>query len=168
MAKVLPPWDRNQPQARGWKRHDYRIKERNSERTGLPRREKTCYLCRNGASDTHTPASKAGASLAQGSSNMPASSRRAALLVVLVILSCGFLGALFGQRLRTAQGVDPDVRDSLQRFTHVYDLVEQNYAEPVSPDKAVYNGAIPGMLRTLDPHSSFFDPRAYSLLQEDQ
>jgi carboxyl-terminal processing protease len=99
---------------------------------------------------------------------MPASSRRAALLVLLVILGCGFLGVVFGQRLRTAPPVDTDVRESLQKFTHVYDLVEQNYAEPVSPDKAVYNGAIPGMLRTLDPHSNFFDPHAYSLLQEDQ
>jgi len=39
----------------------------------------------------------------------------------------------------------------------VYDVVEQNYAEPVNPDKAIYNGAIPGMLHVLDPHSNFFD-----------
>ena len=41
-------------------------------------------------------------------------------------------------------------------------MVEQNYAEPVSPDKAIYNGAIPGMLRVLDPHSNFFDPKSYA------
>jgi len=46
--------------------------------------------------------------------------------------------------------------------------VEQNYAEPVNPDKIVYNGAIPGMLRALDPHSNFFDPKSYSLLREEQ
>ena len=39
------------------------------------------------------------------------------------------------------------------RFTT---LVEQNFADPVKPDKAIYNGAIPGMLRELDPHSNFF------------
>ncbi len=50
----------------------------------------------------------------------------------------------------------------------VYSLVEQNYAEPVNPDKAIYNGAIPGMLHVLDPHSNFFDPKAYALLREDQ
>jgi carboxyl-terminal processing protease len=38
----------------------------------------------------------------------------------------------------------------------------------VNPDKAIYNGAIPGMLHVLDPHSNFFDPKAYSLLREDQ
>ena len=50
----------------------------------------------------------------------------------------------------------------------VYDVVEQNYAEPVNPDKAIYNGAIPGLLHVLDPHSNFFDPKSYSLLKEDQ
>ena len=53
-------------------------------------------------------------------------------------------------------------------FSTVYDVVEQNYAEPVSADKSVYNGAIPGMLRVLDPHSNFFDPKSYSLLREEQ
>jgi carboxyl-terminal processing protease len=46
--------------------------------------------------------------------------------------------------------------------------VEQNFADPVDPDKSIYNGAIPGMLRTLDPHSNFFDPKAFQLLKEDQ
>ncbi len=95
--------------------------------------------------------------------------RRALFLVVLVIVTCGFLGALFGQRVSgsTPSG-DGEIRDSLRTFSQVYDLVEQNYAEPVSADKAIYNGAIPGMLRVLDPHSNFFDPKAYSLLREEQ
>jgi carboxyl-terminal processing protease len=60
------------------------------------------------------------------------------------------------------------VQDSLRSFSQVYSLVEQNYADPVNPDKAIYNGAIPGMLRVLDPHSNFFDPKSYSLLREEQ
>ena len=35
-------------------------------------------------------------------------------------------------------------------------------------DKAIYDGAIPGMLRVLDPHSNFFDPRQYALFREEQ
>ena len=38
----------------------------------------------------------------------------------------------------------------------------------MDPDKAVYDGAIPGMLRVLDPHSNFFDPKSYAKLREDQ
>jgi len=68
----------------------------------------------------------------------------------------------------TTHDSDSDVNQSLKQFTEVYDIVEQNYAEPVNPDKAIYNGAIPGMLHVLDPHSNFFDPKSYSLLREDQ
>jgi carboxyl-terminal processing protease len=56
----------------------------------------------------------------------------------------------------------------VSNFTRAYALVEQNFAQPVSADKAIYKGAIPGMLRTLDPHSNFFDPKDYRLLREDQ
>ena len=47
-------------------------------------------------------------------------------------------------------------------------MVEQNFADKVDPDKAIYKGAVPGMLRTLDPHSNFFDPKEYAALREDQ
>ena len=101
---------------------------------------------------------------------MVSSSRRTAFLVVLILVTCGFLGLLYGQKLSPAAvpGGDTDVRDSLRQFTEVYNIIEQNYAEPVNADKAIYNGAIPGMLHVLDPHSNFFDPKAYSLLREDQ
>ncbi|HEY6273283.1 MAG TPA: S41 family peptidase [Terriglobales bacterium] len=95
--------------------------------------------------------------------------RRSSFFVLLVILICGFLGAGF-QRSSTAYGPasDSNVQDSLRQFSQVYSIVEQNYAEPVNPDKAIYNGAIPGMLHVLDPHSNFFDPKSYSLLREEQ
>lgn len=100
---------------------------------------------------------------------MVGSSRRTLLAVVFVILICGTLGTVFGQRIGTNGSLsDSDIRESLRQFSDVYDVVEQNYAEPVNPDKAIYNGAIPGMLRVLDPHSNFFDPKQYSLLREEQ
>src|SRR5690349_17461353 len=96
--------------------------------------------------------------------------RRSFFVIAFVILSCGFLGLLFGEKVGAASsgGSDGDIRDSLRTFTEVYNIVEQNYAEPVNPDKAIYNGAIPGMLHVLDPHSNFFDPKSYSLLREEQ
>jgi carboxyl-terminal processing protease len=60
------------------------------------------------------------------------------------------------------------MRDSVHTFAQVYSVIEQNYAEKVDADKAIYDGAIPGMLRVLDPHSNFFDPKQYSALQEEQ
>ncbi|HET9181026.1 MAG TPA: S41 family peptidase [Candidatus Angelobacter sp.] len=102
---------------------------------------------------------------------MSRGSRRSAFLVLLVILICGFLGVGFSQRNGGSYpgGVsDSDVRDNLRQFSDVYSLVEQNYAEPVNADKAIYDGAIPGMLHVLDPHSNFLDPKAYSQLREEQ
>src|SRR5690349_22147201 len=100
---------------------------------------------------------------------MAGSSRRSVFLIVFVVVFCGFLGAVFGQRVGNASpSSNSDIQDSLRTFTQVYDVVEQNYAEPVSADKAIYNGAIPGMLRVLDPHSNFFDPKSYALLREEQ
>jgi carboxyl-terminal processing protease len=98
-------------------------------------------------------------------------SRRSLLLVTFFLLACGFLGILFAQRTGQQASMpssDNDVKDSLKQFTDVYSVIEENYAEPVNPDKAIYNGAIPGMLHALDPHSNFFDPKSYALMREDQ
>jgi carboxyl-terminal processing protease len=102
---------------------------------------------------------------------MAGSARRSLFLVVFVLALFGFLGMLFAQKVSpsaTTPSSDSDVRDSYKQFTQVYETIEENYAEPVSADKAIYNGAIPGMLHSLDPHSNFFDPKSYSLLREEQ
>jgi carboxyl-terminal processing protease len=51
-----------------------------------------------------------------------------------------------------------DLDSALKRFTELISIVETQAADPVNTQQAVYQGAIPGMLRTLDPHSIFFDP----------
>ncbi|PYT15617.1 MAG: S41 family peptidase, partial [Acidobacteria bacterium] len=95
--------------------------------------------------------------------------RRNYLLVPLFIALCSIAAGVFsGGGVSAATSPDDPVSQSLKSFTKVYDAVEQNFADAVKPDKAVYKGAIPGMLRTLDPHSTFFDPREYQLLREDQ
>jgi len=99
---------------------------------------------------------------------MAGRSRRSLVVVFLVILTCGFLGVVFG-RTGAVQAVgDDDLRNSVRSFSQVYSVLEQNYAEKLDADKAIYDGAIPGMLRVLDPHSNFFDPKQYSALQEEQ
>jgi len=99
---------------------------------------------------------------------MAGRSRRSLVLVFLVILTCGFLGVVFGRTGTVPAGSDDEMRDSVHNFAQVYSVIEQNYAEKLDADKAIYDGAIPGMLRVLDPHSNFFDPKQYSALQEEQ
>jgi len=63
---------------------------------------------------------------------------------------------------------EAEVSASLKKFTQVYETVESNFADKLDADNAVFKGAIPNMLRTLDPHSNFFDPKAYALMREGQ
>ncbi len=98
--------------------------------------------------------------------------RRALFAVALFFAVCAVAGSILERRVGAQSSQDESqLRDSLKSFTDVYALVEQNYAEPITPDKAddvIYDGAIPGMLQVLDPHSHFYDPKAYARLREDQ
>lgn len=54
----------------------------------------------------------------------------------------------------------------LKRFIDVFATIEANAADPINPAQTLYQGAIPGMLRRLDPHSVFFDPGHFEQLKE--
>lgn len=98
------------------------------------------------------------------------STRRFLFLAPLIILASSLVGGMYapGMPGAAAASSEDDIRASLRTFSKLYNLVERNNAEALDPDKAVYNGAIPGMLRTLDPHSSFFDPKLFQLMREEQ
>jgi carboxyl-terminal processing protease len=98
--------------------------------------------------------------------------RRALFSATIFLAACGFAGSILGGRVAAQSASDEGaLRDSMKSFTDVYALVEQNYANKMDTDqidKAIYDGAIPGMLHTLDPHSNFYDPKAYAQMREDQ
>jgi carboxyl-terminal processing protease len=98
--------------------------------------------------------------------------RRALFSASLFLATCALIGTFINQKVAAQSASDEStLRDSLHTFTNVYSLVEQNYAEPMNTDKtdkAIYDGAIPGMLHVLDPHSNFYDPKAYAQMREDQ
>ncbi len=100
-----------------------------------------------------------------------AARRRSIFLFPAIIVASSVLGGLYGPGLTSASAAsqsEDDIRASVDNFARVYALVERHFADPLNSDKAIYKGAIPGMLRTLDPHSNFFDPRDFQLLREDQ
>ncbi len=66
--------------------------------------------------------------------------------------------------LATPPASDLDV--SVKKFIDVFALVKEHAADPLDMDKAFYEGAIPGMLKRLDPHSVFFDPGQFNQLKE--
>ncbi len=60
------------------------------------------------------------------------------------------------------------IAEDLKKIVDVFVAADENAADPVSAEQAIYQGAIPGMLRTLDPHSIFFDPGQFQQLQQMQ
>ena len=83
------------------------------------------------------------------------------ILVLLVTVLVGvFAGAVMAKRLPSQSGV----YENLKIFTEALSYVESNYVDEVEPEKVI-QGAIKGMLRTLDPHSSFMPPDMYREMQ---
>jgi carboxyl-terminal processing protease len=103
---------------------------------------------------------------------MSSAARRTVFSLVVFFTVCGLGGLLLSHRVG-AQSPDNQsaFRKSLEQFSSVYQIVAKNYADPVTgkmPSNIIYDGAIPAMLRTLDPHSSFFDPKAFAAMQQDE
>src|SRR5689334_9311397 len=92
---------------------------------------------------------------------------RRTVLIALVAIGSAGLGLVPGSIVRAAAAED-DLTNGLRSVANVYSLIEKNFADPVSSERALYEGAIPGMLRTLDPHSNFLDPEEWREAQRRQ
>ena len=75
--------------------------------------------------------------------------------VVFAIAVSALVGGFFG---RSALAIDDKVPEHYKTFSAALSAIETTYVDKVEADRLVY-GAVRGMLGTLDPHSSFFDPR---------
>src|SRR5260370_18110005 len=95
------------------------------------------------------------------------SERRGLVVVVAVLLVSAALGGIYGPNVRATAASSDDYQTAVRDFTRVLNVVQNNYADTVDVDKAVYQGAIPGILRMLDPHSSFFAANQFSLFPDD-
>jgi carboxyl-terminal processing protease len=94
---------------------------------------------------------------------MSAKKRNRFIAATAIALSvCVFvIGDLAVQR---AQALPDDTYKELQTFANVLAIVQKNYVEPVST-KELINGAITGMLASLDPHSAYLTPDLYRDLE---
>ena len=85
-------------------------------------------------------------------------------MVVSAIAVSALVGGWFGKSLLAA---DDKVPDHYKTFTAALSAIESGYVEKIDSDRLVY-AAVRGMLSTLDPNSSFFDPREYAQMRERQ
>ena len=91
-------------------------------------------------------------------------SYRSLTAAALAILLSALAGGVFGH---SALATEDKLPDHYKTFTAALSAIQANYADKVETDRLVY-GAINGMLQTLDPHSSFMDPRTYAQMRERQ
>ena len=85
-------------------------------------------------------------------------------VAVLAIALSALAGGLFGSRALARQD---EVTQQYRVFTAALDAIDREYVDDVASDRVIYS-AIDGMLHTLDPHSSFFDPKSYAQMRERQ
>ncbi|MHB8150480.1 MAG: S41 family peptidase [Desulfobulbia bacterium] len=94
---------------------------------------------------------------------MKSSTKRSVIKNIAVSL-CVVAGSLLAWNYSTVTATTQDTYESLEAFSKILSLVQENYVEEVDSQKAI-EGAIKGMLTTLDPHSSYMKPEDFKELQ---
>jgi carboxyl-terminal processing protease len=88
---------------------------------------------------------------------------RGVLSICLILLLVLFaMPGIYGEK--PAFSADKQTYKSLKLFNEILDLIEKNYVEEVD-SKAIIEGAIKGMVKSLDPHSEYMSKQTYDDLQ---
>jgi carboxyl-terminal processing protease len=88
------------------------------------------------------------------------------LTLAVAIIGATLFGGFYGNRLFGAP-VQSEVQKRLKEYTDLLAAVTANAPDDVGSDKFVYS-SVDGMLRTLDPHTSFLEPKEYADMQDRQ
>jgi carboxyl-terminal processing protease len=94
---------------------------------------------------------------------MRLSRRSRATLAVLAFVTVLFFASGLGRSVAAAAR---ESYENLEVFTNILAIVQKNYVDPVTP-KQLIEGAVNGMLASLDPHSAYLTPDLYKELQVD-
>ncbi|MBI5407730.1 MAG: S41 family peptidase [Nitrospirae bacterium] len=94
--------------------------------------------------------------------------RRKSTFVWLLIIAVAVSGFLVGKGIFPGRvdAVEDGHYTRIKTFAETLSIVKQNYVEEVN-EKELVQGAIKGMLNSLDPHSSFLPPEAFKEMQID-
>jgi carboxyl-terminal processing protease len=87
--------------------------------------------------------------------------------IVLVIFAVFLIGVLIGSgQSQKVSALSNSMYEDLKVLTDVIGLIQKDYVEETK-SKDLVNGAIKGMLETLDPHSAFMPPNMFKEMQEE-
>lgn len=95
---------------------------------------------------------------------------RTLLTVSAVVMTCSLVGGLYGLRIGTNGNLIrmAPLNNQVRQAYQVTRLIERRFADAVDWETAMYEGAIPTMLSSLDPHSAFLHPQAFSRMREQE
>ena len=89
------------------------------------------------------------------------------IIAVLCLFALLTIFFVFGQQCDSrVKGVDPGTLKSLKIFTEALEIIRQNYVENVDSTTLI-QGAIDGMVKSLDPHSNYLTADMYKELQSE-
>lgn len=89
------------------------------------------------------------------------------LTLVVAVAGATLLGGVYGNYLFGAPMQNGEMQKRLREYTDLLNAVTTWSAEDIQSEKFVY-ASIDGMLRTLDPHTSFLEPKEYTDMQDRQ
>jgi len=89
------------------------------------------------------------------------------LTLVVAISGATLFGGFYGNRLFGAPPQNVEIQKRFKEYTDLLNAVSAWSAADVTSDKLVY-ASVDGMLRSLDPHTSFLEPKEYSDMQDRQ
>ena len=82
----------------------------------------------------------------------------------LVIIILGLFVLVWPYYESRVSALDKGVYKDIKTFNEVFDMVKKNYVEEVD-SSALMQGAINGMIKSLDPHSTYMTPELYKELE---
>jgi carboxyl-terminal processing protease len=82
----------------------------------------------------------------------------------LVIILLGLFVLIGPYHDSRVSALDKGVYKDIKTFNEVFDMVKKNYVEEVD-SSALIQGAINGMIKSLDPHSTYMTPELYKELE---
>lgn len=88
-------------------------------------------------------------------------SPKVCLLIIIILGSFILLGL---KNDSNVSAKDKNVYKDIKTFNEVFDMIKKNYVDEVDPT-TLMQGAINGMVKSLDPHSSFMTPDLYKELE---
>jgi len=89
------------------------------------------------------------------------------LTLIVAMAGATLFGGFYGNLLFGATPATADLTKRMKEYTDLLNAVTNWSAEDIGSDKFVY-ASIDGMLRALDPHTSFLEPKEYTDMQDRQ